>query len=115
MQQDNRRWIYFYGMLVDDIVEYKVGTTINPRSRFMQIQVNCPRNLYAFAIYPGGFALEARIHWRLEECRTRGEWFAMSIAKMVAHLDGIKGRLSLGREQFDDLPWCDLNVVASRS
>ena len=116
------RWVYIFGMenegdmfgaILGDhfgggMDLYKIGTTINPKRRWHQVQVHSPWDLRVFAIIPGGFELEAYLHKCLEEYRTRGEWFSMPRGTMDQVLDELDGFLTMGRTLFDDLPWCSV-------
>lgn len=116
------RWVYIFGMehgggmfeqlFADRMIGavlatglYKIGTTINPIRRWHQVQVHSPWELRVFAVIPGGYELEREIHDRLDEYRTRGEWFEMSRRVMFELLQELEGRSAIAEEMFPELPW----------
>ena len=116
------RWVYIFGMenegdffggIIGDTVLgqvmasdlYKIGTTVNPRRRWQQVQVHSPWELRVFAVFPGGYKMEAKIHKHFDEYRTRGEWFTIPRHVMHGSLKGIEGHLTIAQESFPELPW----------
>lgn len=58
----------------------KIGKTISPKQRFINIQSGCPFSLSLWASIrtPSADAIEKVLHEKLSHCRTRGEWFRPS-------------------------------------
>jgi hypothetical protein len=71
---------------------YKIGLSVDPRSRLKQLQGATPSPLHLRLTIParcGGF-LEQALHAHFRSKRVRGEWFALDLAD-VAEL--VAGRL----------------------
>lgn len=108
------RWVYIFGMENEGDMFggllgigtgdlYKIGTTVNPIRRWQQVQVHSPWELRCFAVIPGGFDVETEIHRRLDNYRTRGEWFNVSRPTMIKFLEEFDS--SAGQTLFPSLPW----------
>lgn len=53
----------------------KIGITVNPRERFVALQVGCPWDLIVRVIVAGNADDEAALHRRFRIYAMRGEWF----------------------------------------
>lgn len=58
---------------------YKIGIALDPQRRMRELQTGNPYRLeLAYVLSGGGFAVEQRLHRRLDATRLHGEWFAES-------------------------------------
>lgn len=110
------RWVYIFGMenegdMFGELLGggfsdlYKIGTTVNPIRRWRQVQVHSPWELRVFSVIPGGFDIEAEMHKRLNDYRTRGEWFTIPRHTMIDLLEDLESRNSTAMCLFPSLPW----------
>lgn len=84
MQCENGR-PYLYFVHADGFV--KIGWTLSPRSRFLQIKAHNPHPVTMLALIPGGQREELEWHVRFERDHVRGEWFKLSTSLRSAILD----------------------------
>lgn len=63
----------------------KIGWANNVARRLLQHQCGCPYDLALLGTFPGGVALEQRIHLALTDHGIRGEWVQASAAKGFLH------------------------------
>lgn len=87
-----------YVLATKDFEFVKIGSTISPRMRFSNIQTACPFELFLW-IGVNTFRLreiEAELHSRFAEWRTRGEWFRLppdqldALSLRVAELNALE-------------------------
>lgn len=68
--------VYFIAALELDRV--KIGYSLNPKARLVDLQMGAPVELTLLKSTPGGAAEERSLHERFSAHRTRGEWFKLS-------------------------------------
>lgn len=56
----------------------KIGNSLEPHARLLEIQWGCPLELRLEAVLPGGHEEEFALHARFADVRLRGEWFAIN-------------------------------------
>ena len=56
----------------------KIGSSIEPHQRLVELQAYCPLLLTLEAVLPGGREEEQTFHRRFEDERIRGEWFTIT-------------------------------------
>lgn len=73
---------------------YKVGVSLNPRSRITSLQIGCPFpiKLVMTITHPNADRLEARLHQLYRRHRVRGEWYALSPDHLRVLADRYKGK-----------------------
>jgi hypothetical protein len=88
-------WVYF--IQAGDDGPIKIGTSRDPRKRFLELQTASPYPLHVRAIGPGGRAAEHRMHTRFAGCRLHGEWFepVPAIQRIVDQLNAFDRDLDL--------------------
>ncbi len=57
---------------------YKIGWSVNPRTRLMSIQVGSPLPVTLVGVIEGSVMNEAEWHEAFSDKRVRGEWFALT-------------------------------------
>jgi len=66
-------YVYLIGTLDQRIV--KIGYSISPRQRLIDIRIACPFTVGILWKAEGGAELEDALHQRFTDCRLQGEWF----------------------------------------
>lgn len=73
--------LYLIGVEVDvsdGLVPVKIGISLDPGKRQVELQCGCPWDLILLAVAPGTLADEARLHSEYASQRIRGEWFDLT-------------------------------------
>lgn len=66
-------YVYFIQAQVTGLI--KIGYSVDPRMRLINMATMSPEPLVLLAIHPGGRDLEGQLHRRFSRSRTHGEWF----------------------------------------
>lgn len=73
ISKENTGFIYLIGNLEYNFV--KIGYSVNPEKRLMEIQTGCPFPLVLFDKFEGTISKEKLLHRKYKRLRTYGEWF----------------------------------------
>ena len=100
---------------------YKIGTSINPKSRISDLRRMNPGPLDLVALINGGRNMEAELHRSFSHCRCHGEWFRLSDAELetiraygesFAHINRSDWRREESlREAINDAEWGAFKLV----
>lgn len=70
--------MYIYFIQKKEGGPVKIGTSVNPEQRLVELQHSSPDILCIVAVARGAHAAEKRLHERFEHTRIHSEWFAPS-------------------------------------
>lgn len=92
----NQSFVYF--IEAEDTEFFKIGCSMDPRQRLMELQTASPFNLQLVATLVGGARKEKEIHSLFKLDRYRGEWFKYSkeLHEYIWHLKDIEHQKHLG-------------------
>lgn len=88
-------WVYF--VLCERLMLVKIGWSLYPAARLVQLQQGFPYLLEIVAALPGGKDREAFMHKTYAKQRERGEWFRLT-KSLADHID-------VARYQHGPAPW----------
>lgn len=103
--------VYFIGY---DGGPIKIGHSVNPTARLVDLQMGSHEDLRILATMPGGLRKERELHRRFAAHRLRGEWFSPveEVLEFVREVNG--GRIDGECVQWRPTPLMELITEESR-
>ena len=85
---------YVYIVEAEGLDRVKIGTSVRPQIRLINMQVGSPVKLHLIAVrgFIAADEIEALLHHRLKDYHLHGEWFDLSVDRAIKILEDFDPR-----------------------